>query len=135
MIFVDANVPMYVVGNDGPLKSIASAALELAVAGGDRLVTDAEVLQEIIHRYVFINRRQAIEPCTKVLLDAVDNVLPIELEDVRRTSTIVRTSQLASRDALHVAVMQRYGIDRILTFDRAFDGVPGIRRLALPGEG
>lgn len=133
MIFVDSNIPMYIVGNQEAHKATAGAALELAVAGGDQLVTDAEVLQEIIHRYVAINRRQAIEPCTKVLLDAVRTVLPIELEDVRRASSIVRTSQLTSRDALHLAVMQRYGIDRILTFDHAFDGLPGIRRNPLPG--
>jgi predicted nucleic acid-binding protein len=114
---------------------MATAAVEHAVAGGDRLVTDAEVLQEIIHRYVAINRRDAIEPCTRVLLDAVHAVLPVELEDVRRTSAIVRTSALSSRDALHLAVMQRHGIDEILTFDRDFDGLPGIRRLPLPSPG
>lgn len=87
------------------------------------------MLQEVIHRYVAINRREAIEPCTTTLLAAVDEVFPIELVDVRRASILVRTSRLGSRGALHLAVMERRGVDRIMTFDRAFDSLPGIRRV------
>jgi predicted nucleic acid-binding protein len=36
--------------------------------------------------------------------------------------------ELSARDALHVAVMQRHGIGEILTFDRGFDAIPGLRR-------
>src|SRR4051794_33334127 len=55
-LFVDANIPMYVVGAPHPNKDRAVAALEVAVARGERLVTDAEVLQEILHRYRAIGR-------------------------------------------------------------------------------
>lgn len=34
-----------------------------------------------------------------------------------------------ARDAPHVAVMRSNRIDRILSFDRGFDAVPGIERL------
>lgn len=130
MIFIDANVPMYLVGADPSAKQAARGALERAIEAGERLVTDAEVLQEILHRYVAIDRRDAIEPCTDVLLGIVDDVYPIELEDARRASGLVRASRLGARDALHVAVMQRRGIDRILSFDRVFDEIPGIARIA-----
>ena len=124
MIFVDANVPMYLVGAEHPNKARSRALLETAIAAGEPLVTDVEVLQEILHRYV------AIEPCIAVLLGVVDEVFPVELEDVRRTSAIVRSSRLTARDALHLAVMQRRGVDRILSFDQGFDIVPGIARIA-----
>ena len=55
-------------------------------------------------------------------------VFPIETEDVIRASAIVRTSRLSARDGIHEAVMQRRGISTILSFDRAFDDVPGIIR-------
>ena len=129
MILVDVNVPMYLVGADVDAKGRARSAVERLIEADERLVTDAEVLREILHRYVAIRRLDAIEPCTSTLLAIVDDVLPIELEDVRRASAIVRSSPLAARDALHVAVMQRYGIGRILSFDRAFDGIPGLERL------
>lgn len=62
MIFVDSNIPMYLVGAARPHKTDAQWLLERAVTAGERLVTDAEVLQEILHRYVAIGRRDAIQP-------------------------------------------------------------------------
>ena len=38
---------------------------------------------------------------------------------------------LSARDALHAAVMMNHGIEWIATFDAAFDGVPGLRRVKL----
>src|SRR5262245_34063500 len=52
MILVDSNIPMYLVGAAHPNKDSARSALERAIVDGERLVTDAEVLQEILHRYV-----------------------------------------------------------------------------------
>ncbi|MEO5919162.1 MAG: type II toxin-antitoxin system VapC family toxin [Candidatus Limnocylindrales bacterium] len=129
MILVDSNIPMYLIGAEHRNKHAARSALEAAIEVGERLVTDAEVLQEILHRYVAIDRREAIEPCTEALLGVVDEVFPVELEDIRRASAIVRTSMLSARDALHLAIMQRHGITHILTFDRAYQSIPGIVRL------
>ena len=77
MIFIDSNVPMYLVGAAHPHKVDAQLILEGLVAAKERLVCDAEVLQEILHRYVAIARREAIAPAFKVLLGVVDEVLPI----------------------------------------------------------
>jgi predicted nucleic acid-binding protein len=129
VILVDSNIPMYLVGAPHPNKLAARDALESAIESGERLVTDAEVLQEILHRYVAIDRRDAIEPCLSALLGVVDDVFPIETDDVLRASAIVRTSQLSARDAVHVAVMQRRAISTILSFDQGFDGLPGIIRI------
>src|SRR5258708_291609 len=52
VIFVDSNIPMYMVGKDHPHKATARHLIETALGAGERLVTDAEVLQEILHRYV-----------------------------------------------------------------------------------
>jgi predicted nucleic acid-binding protein len=38
--------------------------------------------------------------------------------------------QLSARDAVHIAVMERHGIEQIMTFDSGFDGFPGITRLS-----
>lgn len=130
MILVDSNVPMYLVGADPVMKQAARGAIERAIETGERLVTDAEVLQEILHRYVAIDRRDAIEPCTSALLAVVDEVFTIELADVRRAAIIIGSSRLGARDALHVAVMHHRGIDRILSFDRGFDSVPGVVRIS-----
>jgi len=129
VIFVDSNIPMYLVGAAHPNKGEAQRLLERAVVDGERLTTDAEVLQEILRRYVAINRRDAIEPAFEVLLGVVDSVLPIELADVQRARKLLATPRLQARDAIHVAVMQAHDIGRVLSFDRAFDAVPGLSRI------
>jgi predicted nucleic acid-binding protein len=131
MILVDSNIPMYLVGAPHPHKSDTQRLLERVVSDRQRLVTDAEVLQEILHRYVAINRRDAIQPAFDALLGIVDQVLAIDRAVAERAKQIVLGySQLSARDAVHLAVMEHHGIERILTFDSGFDGFPGIRRLS-----
>ncbi|MDQ2916278.1 MAG: type II toxin-antitoxin system VapC family toxin [Pseudomonadota bacterium] len=129
MIFVDSNIPMYLVGTAHPHKVDAKQLLEAAIAAGERLVTSVEVLQEILHRYVAIDRREAIQPAFDALLGVVDDVIAIELIDVERARDFaLGVSNLSARDALHAAVMAREEIDRIMTFDSAFDVIPGVSR-------
>ena len=128
MIFVDSNVPMYLVGAEHPNKMAARALLERVIGDGETLVTDAEVLQEILHRYVAIDRRDAIGPASDALLGVVDEVFPIERADVEQARRLVLTTPLSARGAVHLAIMRRRGVDRILTFDRGFDGIAGITR-------
>ncbi len=128
MIFVDSNIPMYLVGADHPNKALARALLERAITDGEVLVSDAEVLKEILHRYVAIGRRDAIGPASDALLRVVDQVFPVELADVERARRLVQSTQLSARDAVHLAIMRRRGIGRILTCDRAFDAIDGITR-------
>ena len=131
MILIDSNVPMYLIGAPHPHKVDAQRILERLVSGRERLVTDAEVLQEILHRYVAIERRDAIQPAFDVLLKVVDEVLPIDQAAAERAKDIVMGHRrLSARDALHVAVMESHGIERILSFDLGFDGFPGISRLS-----
>ena len=130
MIFVDSNIPMYLVGASHQHKVDAQRLVESVIVRNERLVTDAEVLQEILHRYVAIERRDAIQPAFDVVLGIVDEVFPIELEDVERAkTTVMNRAAVSARDAVHVAVMERRGITRILSFDRGFDRVPGIQRI------
>src|SRR5688500_8039272 len=121
---------MYLVGGPHPHKADSQRLLESAIAAGERLVTDVEVLQEILHRYVAIQRRDAIQPAFDAVLDVVDEVFPVTLEDAIRAKDIVLGKpRLSARDALHAAVMARHEVRRILTFDAAFDDVPGVTRL------
>ena len=131
MILVDSNIPMYLVGAAHPHKLDAQRLLESALSAGERLVTDAEVLQEICHRYVAINKREAIQPAFDAILGVVDDVLAIERTDVEHAKdTVLRYQSLSARDALHLAVMARHDITQLMSFDRGFDEYPGIKRLA-----
>jgi predicted nucleic acid-binding protein len=129
-MFVDSNIPMYLIGGAHPDKSDAQVLPERLIAGGERLVTDAEVLQEILHRYTAINKRAAIGPAFQVILDIVDDVFPIEKVDVLRAGEIVRNrASFSARDAIHIAVIERQGIPSVMSFDADFDRWPGLKRI------
>jgi hypothetical protein len=113
--FVDSNTPMYLVGSPHPHKADAQRLVEAAIAGGDRLVTDAQVLQEILHRYVAIDRRDATQPAFDAILGVVDDVFAITSSDAEGAKAIVLGHKRVSvRDALHAAVMAREGVSRII---------------------
>jgi hypothetical protein len=79
---------------------------------------------------VAIDRREAIQPAFDALLDVADEVFAIEEDDVARArDLVVGTRALSARDALHVSVMMRERIARIMSFDAGFDRVPGLTRL------
>jgi len=131
VILVDSNIPMYLVGAPHPNKARSQRLMESLLIERKRLVTDAEVLQEILHRYVSINRRDAIQPAFDVLLATVDEVLEVDRVTVERAKQIVLGyNQLSARDSIHLAVMQRHGIEQIASFDSGFDSYPNVTRLS-----
>ena len=122
---------MYLVGEPHRHKADAQRLLEKFINDRQRLVTDAEALQEILHRYIAIDRRDAIQPAFDALLGVVDQVLAVDEAVVQRAKQIVLGYRpLSARDAVHLSVMEQNGIDHILSFDSGFDAFPGITRLS-----
>ena len=131
MILVDSNIPMYLVGAPHPNKANAERLLEKLALNRERLVTDAEVLQEILHRYAAIDRRDAIQPAFDAILHVVDQVFSINQQVVERAKQIVLSYRsLSARNAVHLAVMEQNGIEEVLSFDSSLDTFPKIRRLS-----
>jgi predicted nucleic acid-binding protein len=131
LILIDSNIPMYLIGGPHPHKTDTQRLLERCVSQRQRLVTDVEVLQEIVHRYAAINRHPDIQLAFDALLGAVEEVFPIDRQVVERAKQIVLGyRRLSARDAVHLAVMEQQGIRQILSFDSGFDGFPGITRLS-----
>lgn len=121
---------MYLVGAEHPHKGDARRLLDRLIEERQRLVTSAEVLQEILHRYAAIDRRDAIQPAFDLLFGIVDEVFPVDSRAVERAkTTVLGQRRLSSRDAVHLAVMGLNGVDRIVSFDAGFDDVPGVTRL------
>ena len=115
---------MYLVGAPHAHKSDARRLLEKVVSERQSLVTDAEVLQEILQRYVAIDRRDAIQPAFDALIGIVDQVLAVDRPIAERAKQFVLGYQrLSAPDAAHTAVIERHGIEQIMTFDSGFDGL------------
>jgi predicted nucleic acid-binding protein len=85
----DANVPTYAAGLSIP-SSLAARALGAAARGQIAAVTDAEALQEIMHRYASLERweqgAEVVELSLRVLLD----VLPITREEIVQALALYR---------------------------------------------
>jgi predicted nucleic acid-binding protein len=104
------------------------------VAGGEiDAVLDAEVLQEILHRYKSINRwadgRRVYDLARRVFTA----VLPVDSTAVDRARSLMNSHRfLCARDAVHAAVVLENGLDGICSFDKDFDRLTELRR-AEPG--
>jgi predicted nucleic acid-binding protein len=121
---------MYLVGAEHPHRTESQVLLERLTAAGQQLVTDAEVLQEILHRYISIDRRDTIDRAFEVLLKTVDDVFAVEKADVIRAAEIAQhRATFSARDAVHIAVMEHHGVHSILSFDADFDRWPGLKRI------
>lgn len=120
MIFVDTNVFMYAVGKQHPLRDEAreffAAALRREIAP---LCSSAEVLQELVHAYLPVDRLETLGAAFQLAESLVDEIWPIEAEDVRASRALIQAlPALGARDLLHVATCRRRSVREIKTFDR-----------------
>ncbi len=119
MTFVDTNVLMYAVGRPHPLREEARRFFEHAVKNRTPLATSAEVLQELLHAYLPVDRLATLDAALTLAESVIPVVWAVELEDVRFARSLVgRHPELGARDLLHLGCCKRRGVRRIKTFDR-----------------
>ncbi len=130
MILLDSNILMYAAGAPHPHKADSLALLERVARGEVEAAVDAEVLQEILHRYRALGRWQDGRRVYDLTRQIVPVVLPITAEvlDLAR-ALLDRHGKLMARDALHAAVCENAGLETICSYDRDFDRIEGLRRL------
>lgn len=91
---------------------------------------DAEVLQEILHRYRALGRWVEGRVVYDTARMVFPEVLPVTAEVMDRARRLLDSfSGLMARDAVHAAVVQVHGLDSIASFDRDFDKIKGLRRM------
>jgi len=118
--FVDTNVIMYAVGRAHPLKAAAREYFATALAEGTRLCTSAEVLQELLHAYLPVNRMETFEAAMMLIRRLGMELWPLETGDVSSAAELrAQFPGLDARDLCHLASCRRRGVTRIKTFDRA----------------
>lgn len=130
-LFIDANVPIYAAGRPHPLKEPCGRILLMAVQHPDAFVTDAEVLQELLHRYLAIRSwpqgRTVLNGFAALMEGRVE---PIHAADVVAAGVLAQShGGLIARDLVHAAVMLRLGVERVVSADAGFDRLPGVQRL------
>jgi predicted nucleic acid-binding protein len=128
-VFVDSNIPMYVAGRAHRNKEPSIRFLKDVAEGKIKAASDVEVLQEILHRYHHLRRLEDGFAVFEAFLTVVPRFHPVFLEDLLAAKQLLALhSTISPRDAIHVAVMRRTGLETIVSYDRHLDHIKGIRR-------
>ena len=107
------------------LRTEGAQATKIEPLSGDPLNAICPTLYHELHREVRVEPVDLKTPAGSARLHAL-----LADADVERGKTIVlERPSLSARDALHVAVMQRHAVARILSFDAGFDAIPGLTRI------
>ena len=132
--FIDANIPMYAVGRDHPLREPCRLVLQRIADGDLTACTDSEVHQEILYRYWSLGQSARGIALSSDFHGVVNIVMPVTSTDVTTARELGnKYPHMGPRDWLHLAVMLNNGITEIISADRHFDDIEGVIRLD-PGE-
>ena len=133
MILLDANIIMYAAGAPDPHKAPSATYLERVARGDIEGALDAEVLQEILHRYRAIGRWKDGRNVYDLARRSVVTVLPITAQITDQARVIMDDHRrLMARDALHAAVCRVASAEAICSYDPDFDDIPWLRRIEPP---
>jgi predicted nucleic acid-binding protein len=131
LFFLDANIVMYCLGREHPLKTPCLQVVEQIRDGRLRVCTSTEVQQETLHRYYRQKRQDLGNQAYRLLTDLCQVVYPVTPDDMERAFSILHdASDINVRDAVHAAVMLNNGLTHILSTDDHFDCIAGITRVA-----
>ena len=150
-VFVDTNVLLYGVTEHPIYGKWANTLLDRINRGEIEGVVSVMVLNELLHQLVIgeVCYRQGLRPfqvvryikehpdvltdlaAYEVVEDVEKNyglrVAGVSVEAFALARVLMREHRLLSNDALHLAVMQIEGIADLVTNDRDFDEVAGIK--------
>ena len=122
-VFIDSNIPMYAAGGEHPNKEPSIKILELISEGDIIGITSIEVFQEILYRYQAINLLEKGLEVFDNFSNIIDDILPIDFQIINRAKKILENKKnkgIYPRDAIHIATMEHYEINRIATHDKHF---------------
>jgi len=132
VIFLDANVFMYAAGKPHTYKLPCVQILTDVEQGILRAAINTEILQELLYRYSHIQLpHKGIQLCRDILRYPL-TVFSVTEADVQLALDLFakyQTRGFRPRDAIHAAMMQNNGINRLISADKDFDGLDFIARV------
>ena len=132
LVFLDVNIPMYAAGRAHAYKEPCAQVMKALANGRLEAAIDIEIVQEILHRYGAIGRRDIAVAMSSNLLDLASVVYPLTSKEIRATISLFdryAPQGILARDLIHVAVMLSNGLEQIVSVDAHFDKIDGVTRL------
>lgn len=134
MRFLHTNTFVRYLTGDDPAKARACLRLFQALRRSQETATTSEsVVAEIT--YVLSSPRlyhlshEEIAARLRPLLALSGLKLPHKRSFMRALDLYGANAALDFEDAMNVAHMERLGLDELVSYDRDFDGIPGVRRV------
>ena len=132
MRLIDTNVVIYAAGKTHPLQDQARKVLDRIAEGSLHANVNVELLQEILHVYAARKERAKGFDTIDDLLVLFPNPIPIGREEIETARDLMHSNSfLGARDAIHAAVVQTHDLEGIVTADKVFDRIKGVKRFDL----
>ncbi len=128
-MLLDTNVIVYARGRAHPYKSACTAVLADAEERADAYGIDVELCQELLDVYARRGERAYAVRLVGEVLAGFPDPFPVTRREIEEAADIVKGYRgLTPRDAIHAAVVLTYGLEGIVSADRALDRVAGLTR-------
>ena len=129
MMLLDANIVIYAEGREHSYSELCRAIMDRVKAHPEEYAIDTEALQEILYDYSSRGETARGINAVEDLLNLRPVIIPITVAEIMAATRLMReTPGLSARDAIHAAVVVVHGLDGIVSADRGFDRIPGLRR-------
>lgn len=127
-VFIDTTILVHAFGGPSPERIAAQDIIMRAADDTLVLHASVEAVQEFLfHRIRRSDRGAAAEAARAVMGLCILHDFDSDILD--RAIDLVSSTRLGGRDAVHVATALQHGFDSIVSSDRDFDDVPGLRRI------
>ncbi|HEY0237673.1 MAG TPA: type II toxin-antitoxin system VapC family toxin [Friedmanniella sp.] len=136
MIVLDTTVLVYAVGSDHPLRDPCRSLVSAVSSGVLAATTSVEVVQEFVHvRSRRRDRRDAVG-LGRDYVDLLSPLLVVGADELRTGLTFFETTaELGAFDAVLAAAALAAGADALVSADRAFAAVRGLRHVVPDASG
>lgn len=127
-IFFDTNLFIYMFEGIEPNRSRALAIRKRMIDRGDRIVTSAMTLGEVLVRPTKLGQTSLIEQYDRAIR-ATAQIVNFDAAIAWRYASLRATHKLRSADAIQLACAAHFGVDLFITNDT------GLHNLNVPGIG
>ena len=127
-IFFDTNVFIYMFEGLEPYRSRMLEIRKRTLERGDRIVTSAMTLGEVLVKPTKLGQVSLIEQYYKAIR-ATSEVISFEPQVAWRYASLRATHNIRNADAIQLACAAHYGVDLFITND------PKLHKLNVPGIG
>lgn len=135
MIVLDTTVLVYAVGDDHQLRNPARTIVEAVESGTVQATTTVEAIQEFVHVRARRRNRADAAALGRAYLTLLSPLLrPGEEDLVGGLRLFERQEALGTFDAVLAASAIAARAEALVSADRSFDGVRGLRWVDLSGD-